>query len=205
MEKDFFIVGYSGHSFVILDSALRCKLKCKGYYDLKSKKANPFEIQYLGTEENISAGEEIMITIGDNQVRKRIYEKLVEKESITFLNIVDPKASLSNFAKLKLNSSVFIGPNSVVNSFAEIELAAIINTGAIVEHEAKIGEFSHVGPNATVCGGAQVGANVFVGANAVIKQGIRIGDNSIVGAGAVVMQDLQANSTYVGNPAVKIH
>jgi sugar O-acyltransferase (sialic acid O-acetyltransferase NeuD family) len=205
MEKDFYIVGYSGHSFVILDSALRCKLNCKGYYDLNPKKANPFKIQYLGIEENISAGEKIMIAIGDNKIRKRVFEKLVEKGSITFLNIVDPKSSLSKFAKLKSNRSVFIGPNSVVNSFAELESAVIINTGAIVEHEAKIGEFSHVGPNATVCGGALIGADVFIGANAVIKQGIRVGDNSIIGAGAVVVKDVQENSIYVGNPAVKIN
>ena len=99
---------------------------------------------------------------------------------------------------------MFIGPHSVVNCFAEVEAAVIINTGSIVEHEAKIGPYSHVGPNATICGGAQIGSSVLVGANAVVKQGVKVGDNVVIGAGAVVIEDLQSESTYVGNPATKI-
>ena len=87
---------------------------------------------------------------------------------------------------------------------AQIDTGVIINTGATIEHEVKIGKFSHVGPNSTVCGGSTIGENVFIGANAVIKQGVQIGDNSIIGAGSVVLNNIPVNTTYVGNPAVKI-
>ena len=33
----FSIIGYSGHSFVVLDSAFKSKLDCKGYYDRNMK------------------------------------------------------------------------------------------------------------------------------------------------------------------------
>ena len=43
-----------------------------------------------------------------------------------------------------------------------------------------------------------------MGANAIVKQGVIIGDNSVIGAGSVVLKNIPANSTYVGNPAIKL-
>ena len=204
MKKNFSIVGYSGHSFVILDSAIKLKLNCTGYYDINKKEFNPFDIDYLGLEDNIINKERIFITIGDNRFRRNIYENLIKKDFITFLNIKDPTSSVSKFAFIKPDSSISIGVYSVINSLAKIETGVIINTGAIIEHEVKIGKFSHVGPNAVICGNANIGENVFVGANAIVKQGVIIGDNSIIGAGSVVLNNIPANSIYVGNPASRI-
>lgn len=204
MRNKFKIIGYSGHSFVILDSAIKLNLNCTGYYDRNKKEFNPFDIDYLGLEDNIINKERIFITIGDNKIRRSIYEDLIKKDFITFLNIMDPTSSVSKFAFIKPDSSISIGVYSVINSLAKIETGVIINTGAIIEHEVKIGKFSHVGPNAIICGDANIGENVFVGANATVKQGVLIGDNSIIGAGSVVLNDIPANSTYVGNPAIKL-
>ena len=204
MRNKFKIIGYSGHSFVILDSAIKLNLNCTGYYDRNKKDFNPFDIDYLGLEDNIINKERIFITIGDNKIRRSIYEDLIKKDFITFLNIMDPTSSVSKFAFIKPDSSISIGVYSVINSLAKIEIGVIINTGAIIEHEVKIGKFSHVGPNAIICGDANIGENVFVGANAIVKQGVIIGDNSIIGAGSIVLNDIPANSTYVGNPAIKL-
>ena len=204
MKKKCSIVGFSGHSFVILDSAFKSKLDCKGYYDRNKKEFNPFDLDYLGLENNIVTNERIFISIGNNKIRRNIYEDLIKKDFITFLNIIDPTSSVSKFAFIKPDSSISIGVNSVINSLAKIEAGSIINTGAIIEHEVKIGKFTHVGPNAIICGDANIGENVFVGANAIVKQGVIIEDNSIIGAGSVVLNNIPANSTYVGNPAIKI-
>ena len=166
---------------------------------------NPFDIDYLGSENNIVTEERICITIGNNKIRRDIYNDLSKKDFITFLNIIDPTSSVSNYAFIKPDSSISIGVNSVINSLAKIEAGSIINTGAIIEHEVKIGKFSHVGQNAIICGDANIGENVFVGANAIVKQGVIIGDNSIIGAGSVVLNNIPANSTYVGNPAIKLN
>ena len=204
MRNNFSIVGYSGHSFVILDSAFRSKLDCTGYYDRYKKEFNPFNLDYLGLESDIVSSERIFITIGDNKIRRNIYEDLINKHFISFLNIIDSTSSVSKFAFIKPDSSISIGVNSVINSLAKIEAGSIINTGSIIEHEVEIGKFSHIAPNATICGGVNVGENVFVGANAVVKEGVRIGNNSIIGAGAVVLNNIPPNTTYVGNPAKKI-
>jgi len=204
MKNNFSIVGYSGHSFVILDSAFKLKLICTGYYDRNKKKLNPYNIDYLGIESDIITNERIFITIGDNEIRRNIYEDLIKKDFISFLNIIDPTSSVSKFAFIKPDSSISIGVNSVINSLAKIEAGSIINSGAIIEHEVKIGKFSHVGPNATLCGNVNISDNVFIGANSVVKEGVKIGENSIIGAGSVVLKNVPPNSTYVGNPSRKI-
>ena len=204
MKNKFKIIGYSGHSFVILDSAIKLKLNCTGYYDRNKKEMNPFNIDYLGLEDNIVSKERIFLTIGDNEIRRNIYEDLSNKDFLSFLNIIDPTSSVSKFAFVKPDSTISIGVNSVINSLAKIEAGVIINTGAIVEHEVKIGKFSHVGPNTILCGNVNISDNVFIGANSVVKEGVKIGENSIIGAGSVVLKNVPANSTYVGNPAKKI-
>tara|TARA_B110001450_G_C17648066_1_gene492080 strand:+ start:958 stop:1575 length:618 start_codon:yes stop_codon:yes gene_type:complete len=204
MNNTFAIIGYSGHSYVIIDSASKIGLNCTGYYDVNIKKTNPLDIDYLGSENSIISEKKVFISIGNNRIRRNVYESLIKNKFVTFINIWDPTSSISKYAFIKPNSLISIGVNSVVNSLAQIDTGAIINTGAIIEHEVKIGKFSHVGPNATVCGDAIIGENVFIGANAVIKQCVNIGDNSIIGAGSVVLNNVPANTTYVGNPAEKM-
>ena len=46
--------------------------------------------------------------------------------------------------------------------------------------------------------------NVNIGANVVIIGPITIGNNSIIGAGSVVLNDVEPNSVYAGNPAIKV-
>jgi len=49
-----------------------------------------------------------------------------------------------------------------------------------------------------------IGKNVWIGAGVIILPGVKIGDDTVVGAGSVVSKNLDSNSLYVGNPAVKI-
>ena len=204
MKNIFKIIGYSGHAFVILDSASRSKLDCLGYYDVQEKLFNLFNLPYSGSEEQITSEEILFISIGDNNIRKKIYNKLKTHDSISFLNIIDPSSSISPSAFIKGFSSIYVGVNAIINSLAKIETGTIINTAVIIEHEVRIGKFCHIAPNATICGNATIHDNVFIGANSVVKQGIEIGENSIIGAGSVVLKNVPPNSIFVGNPAKKI-
>lgn len=49
-----------------------------------------------------------------------------------------------------------------------------------------------------------LGNNVWLGGGVIVLAGVSIGDNSVVGAGSVVSKNIQANSFYAGNPAIKI-
>lgn len=49
-----------------------------------------------------------------------------------------------------------------------------------------------------------IGNNVWLGAGVIVLAGVTIGDNSVVGAGSVVSKNVDSQSLYVGNPAVKV-
>jgi sugar O-acyltransferase (sialic acid O-acetyltransferase NeuD family) len=89
----------------------------------------------------------------------------------------------------------YIGPDS------KIERHCVINTGATVEHDCVIGEFSHISVRAVVLGSVFVGKQVFVGAGSILLPGVTIGDGATIGAGAVVTKDVAPNTKVVGSPA----
>ncbi|SCX02844.1 sugar O-acyltransferase, sialic acid O-acetyltransferase NeuD family [Lachnospiraceae bacterium YSD2013] len=142
-----------------------------------------------------------IITVGSiksTDVRRKIYKEL-EQLGFGFPTIIDPSASVSEYAEI--GEGVFVGSNASVNAEAQIGAFAIINTSAIIEHESSIGRFSHIAVGATVCGNVLVGDDVFVGAGATLIQGVTIGDCAIIGAGSLVNKDVYPNSMVCGVPA----
>lgn len=195
------VIGYSGHAYVCIESAICSGMDVFGYYDITDKAKNPYNLEYLGKESEIDhMSSSVFIAIGDNYIRRRVFEKLIE---VDIVNIIAPSSIVSD--TVKFGENVFVSSNVIVNALSVIGEGTILNSGSIVEHECQIGRFSHIGPGAVLTGNVTIGENCLIGANTVIKPGVKVGDNVIVGAGSVVIKDLEANSTYAGNPAKKIN
>jgi acetyltransferase-like isoleucine patch superfamily enzyme len=90
---------------------------------------------------------------------------------------------------------------AVVGPEARIARLALVNTGAIVEHDCDIGEGAHIAPGAVLAGGVRIGAGAMVGAGAVIRPGVAVGEGAIIGAGAAVLADVPPGATVAGVPA----
>ena len=206
INKKIFIIGYSGHAYVILDSILEQGLAVGGYFAMDYNVDDPYSLEFFGNERaddvsGILNGHWVFPCIGDNAIREKVIN-FIKSKSFNQVSVFDKTALISSKASFGL--STYIGKNTVINSLAKIGEGVIINTGAIIEHECVIGDFSHIAPNATLAGNVTIGKKVFFGAGAVTKQGISIGDNSIIGAGSVVISDIPTNEVWVGNPARKI-
>ena len=76
----------------------------------------------------------------------------------------------------------------VFNAGAEIGKHAIINSGAIVEHDCRVGSFTHVAVGATVCGGCTIEEDAFIGAGSTLIQGLTIERCRFIKAGEVVVR-----------------
>ncbi|MDO8269088.1 MAG: acetyltransferase [Candidatus Levybacteria bacterium] len=205
-DKKFILVGYSGHALIVVEAAKRAGLVPTGYIDLIEAKFNPFNIEYLGSEDNPNAliwlrSEKLIHGIGNNSIRYRIAVTL-RKKGKEFSTVIHPNAIVSSYSKIASGS--FVAQGAIVNPFAEIGQDVILNTGCIIEHECQIQNAAHIAPGAILTGNVKVGKRSFVGANAVVKQGLTIGDDVIIGAGSVVLHDIDCNETWVGNPARKI-
>lgn len=199
------IIGYSGHSFVVLDAAIQMGLDVKYYCERNQVSFNPFDINYLGDEASESFNwnevDEFILGIGDNRIRQKVAGLILSKKK-AILNVIHPSSIVSNYATLGMGN--FIAANVTVNALAKISDNCILNTGCIVEHECVIESGVHIAPGTVLAGNVAVGKNSFIGANSVVKQGVKIGIGVTVGAGSVVIKDIPDNEIWVGNPAKKL-
>lgn len=86
-----------------------------------------------------------------------------------------------------------------------IGAGTLLMAGSHVGHDAKLGRWCEVAPNAVIGGCATLGDRVRVGMGAMILPHVSIAQDVRIGAGAVVLRDIDApGSTWVGNPAERI-
>ncbi len=198
------LIGYSGHAFVVYSILNSMGRVVTGYCDNKEKEFNPFNLSYLGSEKSETAlnflnKNDFFISVGDNNIRKNIFDYLASKQRLP-INAIHPSAIISKDSNL-LSNGVMVSAGVIINPLSKIANGVICNTGSIIEHECEIGQFSHIGPGAILCGNTHIGEKTFVGAGAVVRQGITIGNNVIIGAGSVVVKNIADNSTVMGCPA----
>lgn len=202
-KKNIIIVGYSGHSYVVLDTLNDLKIKILGYTEKKELPANPYNLNYLGFEKDLNfpfyeKKYNYIIGIGDNKIRSSI-SKFLRSKNCNMINVVHPSSSVS--VNISLGSGIFIGKNVSISPLCKFGDDILINNSSTIDHECIIGSGSHIAPGAVLLGNVKVGKNSFIGANSVIKEGISIGDNVIVGAGSVVLKNVDNNKLIYGNPA----
>ena len=202
--KETIILGYSGHALVVAN-CLSNGHEIMAYFDSKENNSNPLDIHYLGNENEFQfsstdQGNYYFPAVGDNVIRKKLREFLVEKQ----LNETIAKHSTAYIAESStIGLSTMIGPKAIINDFAQIGNGAIINSGVIIEHECRIGDYAHIAPGTVLAGDVMIGESSFIGANSVVKEGVKIGKNVIIGAGSVVLYDVPDNELWAGSPATK--
>lgn len=193
-----YLYGASGHAKVIIDSLKASGVPVSGLFDDNPDVKTLFDYTVFGFFDRERLGvEELIISVGVNNIRKKITEKL--PPDIHYGRAIHPSAIISEYASMDKGTVVIQG--AVIQSSVKIGKHCIINTTASVDHDCVIEDFVHISPNATLCGAVSVGEGTQVGAGAVVIPGIRIGKWSLVAAGAVVMKDVPDNVLVLGNPA----
>jgi sugar O-acyltransferase (sialic acid O-acetyltransferase NeuD family) len=200
------IVGYSGHSYVVIDALLLSQNNIIGYFEKEKQINNPFNLDYLGDENEFDLNSLPTTThffpaIGSNSVRKKLIHYF-EKNNLKQFVLQHPKSIIAQSSEV--GKSTLISAGVIINPLAKIGKGCIINTGSIIEHECIINDFVHIAPGTVLAGNVRIGTESFIGANSVVKQGVVIGKNVTIGAGSVVLKDIPDNETWVGNPAKKI-
>ena len=202
INKGVVFIGYSGHSYGCIEVAINQEFSVVGYHDLLENHSNPYNLSYLGHEDMLDSKIKVFVAIGDNSIRRKIYDKLRIKDISLNTTLIHSDTTISKSSLIE--EQTFISAGVIINAQVKIGVGCIINTGAIIGHECSIAQFSHIAPGAVLAGNVSIGSGCMIGANAVIKQGVKVGDNVIIGAGAVVLKDVNSETTYVGNPAKEI-
>jgi UDP-perosamine 4-acetyltransferase len=144
----------------------------------------------------------VFVAVGANCVRQRLADTAREL-GYSLVNAISPQAVVSPSARLGNGIAVMAG--AVVNAETVIEDLAIINTGACIDHDCRIGKAVHIAPQCGLAGNVSVGAGSFLGIGCKVIPEISIGENVSVGAGGVVVCDIASETRVVGVPAKPIN
>jgi len=204
-HKRLFIYGASGHAKAVVDIIEKsASHQIVGFIDdnpaLHGK--NCFGYPVLGGFEQLHKSQnkscQLIIAIGTNDVRHRVYERL-KALGYEFACAIHPSAQIGRGVTLGSGTVVMAG--AAINSDTVIGEHVIVNTGATVDHDCVIEDFTHISPGAHLAGNVTVGRLAHIGIGASVIQAVHIGEGSIIGAGAAVIEDLPDWVVAVGVPA----
>ena len=149
MEK-ILILGNGGHARSLADILEReKKYEIAGYVVNDEKTAVGEGYPVIGNDESLEQLFESGIRnaalgigyLGKSDLRERLWRTL--KRIGFFMPVVcDPSAVLAR--KVHIGEGGFVGKGAIINTNVSIGRLCIINTGAIIEHDCKVDDFSHV-------------------------------------------------------------
>jgi len=203
------VFGASGFSREVADILLTSGIKDLVFVDL-----SPIAHQYFGfpvfDESDIpklqDRGFLFVIGLGDNQARKKIYEKF---PSLPYPNFIHSSASMGfkQFGMLKNKRGNIITAGVRFTNNIQIGDFGIYNLNSTVGHDCMIEDFVNLAPGANISGNVHLKEGAYIGTNASILQGksidkkLEIGAYATIGAGAVVIKSVQSFDTVAGVPA----
>lgn len=186
-----YLYGASGHAKVILDILLSQGIHVEALIDDNKELTELHGIPIIHSSGGLHP---VIISIGNNKIRKVISEQIVGPFGIA----VHSSAIISIHARI--GEGTVVMQNAVVQSDTTIGRHCIINTASTVDHDCIIEDYVHISPNASLCGNIYVGEGTQIGVGAAVIPGIKIGKWSVVGAGSVVITDIPDNCIAFGNP-----
>ena len=201
------IWGASGHAKVVADIVrLRGEHEIVGFLDDQDPTAagRPFfGAQVLGGQDRLRPLREQGVThvifgFGDGAARLRL-APVVRELGFTLATAVHPRAVVAADAAVGAGSVVAAG--AVVGPGSTVGENVIVNTLAGVDHDAILGDGSHVCPGAHMGGWVEVGEGAWVGIGATVRDRVKIGKRAVIGAGAVVLSDVPDGVVAYGVPA----
>lgn len=201
------LVGAGGHAAVVAETiaAAGGEVSIAGYLNAtrSERLERLYGLLWLGPDEELQSPREWWGVIafgglGTSSARRSAFTRLSPLLA-GWHAAIHPSATVARSATVGRGSVVFAG--AVINPGAAVGEHCIINTGAIVEHDVRIGDHTQLAPRVTVGGGAAVGADAYIGLGAVIRDHVIIGEGAVVGMGSVVVADVPGGTTVLGVPA----
>lgn len=192
------IYGAGGHAKVVWDILVAAGHQPIGFVDNHPTRDTLLDLPVV-TDPAALAYDGLVIAIGNNQVRKTIFESLAGE---TFVNAIHPTATLSRY--VKLGRGVMVAAGVVVNIDTTIGDNTILNTGATIDHDTTLGPHAHVAPGCHLAGNVTVGEGAFLGIGTCAIPGIEVGAWATCGAGSVLIRPVPPGAKVLGVPARSI-
>ena len=167
--------------------------------------SNRFGYKVLGRQEdiiklkeqyNIEGG---IISIGDNWVRYYISSQ-IKKEipDFNFVNAIHPSVVIGD--NVQLGKGVVMMAGCIINPKSKIGDFTFFATGAQVDHDCDIKNYSSISAGSITGGYVTLGEFSAITLGVTVVDRLKIGKNTVIGAGSLVIKDLPDNVLVYGNP-----
>jgi sugar O-acyltransferase (sialic acid O-acetyltransferase NeuD family) len=205
MKDKLIIIGASGHGKVVADIAIKMnKWQSITFLDDDESIKTSMGLEVIGkTADAFTYKDEadFFVAIGNNAVRERVQEKLVE-QGLNVVSLLHPSAVIGTDVGIGNGSVVMAGV--VINSSSRIGKGCIINTSSSLDHDNAIEDYVHISPGVRTAGSVGIGKGVWIGIGSIVSNNVNICSGCKVGAGAVVVKDITEPGTYVGVPVRRV-
>ncbi|GHA72698.1 NeuD/PglB/VioB family sugar acetyltransferase [Pontibacter akesuensis] len=145
---------------------------------------------------------DVFVAVEDTAARKGLIKMLKTEHEVVPVNAIHKFSAVSENAWM--GHGIMVGAGAIINNNAKIGDNCIINSRALVDTKAEVGNFVEIGAGAIINADVVIEEGAFIGSGAVVVSGVKIGKNARVGAGSVVVADVAAKATVFGNPAAPI-
>ena len=186
--NDFIAMGISKSKIVFMDE------------NQNIEKGKLFGCQLINLQDFDLTQYEIIVAIGDPNIRQKIVDKL-PKETI-FSTLLNSNAFIGESVNIECGGIITSG--CILTTNIKIGKHSQINLNTTIGHDCSIGNYFTTAPAVNISGECKIGNNVYIGTNASLKNGIEICDNVVIGMGAVVTKSIKEPGIYIGNPLKKL-
>ena len=199
-DRPIVLLGGGGHALSLLE-AFPPLTRAIGYTALEPSPKMP--VEWLGDDETFRClfkPEDVVMLCAlvyggrpDLSLRRRIIESFIGYD---FATLIAPSAVVTD--NCEIGEGAEIMHRAVINR-ARIGRNAVVNTGAIIEHDCSIGDTSFIGPGAVLGGEVEIGPDCFIGMGTCIRNGVGIAAGTVIGMGSVVTANITQPGTYAGS------
>ncbi len=208
-KPEIILIGGGGHCKACIDVIeAEGRFKVKGIIDVPEKMGQSvLGYPYIGTDDDlvelVSKNRHFLITLGHINspfLRIKLFNKIKDLGG-EFPVIISPNTHVSPHAVILEGTIIMHGV--ILNASSKTGKNCIINSHALIEHDAIVGDHCHISTGARVNGMTKVGNKCFIGSGSVLNQSIEIAPETIIGSGSVVRKNIKTSGLYVGNPVKK--
>lgn len=204
---DVLIIGAGGHAWVVIDIFRRSNdlgndKKLVGLLDDDNSLhgTHILGLEVLGGISSLDAfkHDAVIVAIGDNAMRARVFEDL-KKKGERLVKAIHPTAVIS--PDVVIGEGTMVCGGVIVNPGSTVGNNVILNTGCTIDHHNYVGNHVHIAPGVHTGGEVRIEEGAFIGIGSTVMPRCRIGCWTTVGAGSVVTKDLPDGAVAFGVPA----
>ena len=154
------------------------------------------DIIKLKEQYNIEGG---IISIGDNWARYYVSSQ-IKKEipDFKFVNAIHPSVVIGD--NVELGEGIVMMAGCIINPKSKIGDFTFFATGAQVDHDCDIKNYSSISAGSITGGYVTLGEFSAITLGVTVVDRLKIGKNTVIGAGSLVIKDLPDNVLVYGNP-----